>query len=344
MSKTSRLIVAAAALLLGLLYIVPMWRIDLGAPQYPEGLGLRIWIDQIQGASPNDLHNINGLNHYIGMRAIEPDQIAELSYMPVIVGVLLATGLLVALVGRRSLLFTWLAVYLLVALAGLADFWKWEYDYGHNLDPTAAIKIPGMAYQPPLIGGKQLLNFHASSWPDIGGVAAILSLAVACLVGLHELRRWRLSRGRALAAAASMAVAAACAGPAPRAIAYGSDECAHCHMTIAEPRLAAELVTRTGKTYVFDDPGCLADFIAAGKLDAAAIHSLWVADYTAPTGRLLPADEAWLVRSDGIRTPMDNRLAAAPTPEAAESLRRAVGGAVIRWSEVAAGATAGRES
>jgi copper chaperone NosL len=334
-TKLSRVVIAVAALLLALLYVTPMWRIDLGAPQYPEGMGIRIWVDRIQGAGPNDLQNLNGLNHYIGMKAIEPDQIAELRYMPVIVGVLLATGLLVALVGRRGPLYAWFGAYALVALAGLADFWKWEYDYGHDLDPTAAIKIPGMAFQPPLLGGKQLLNFHASSWPDVGGVAAMLSLAIVAVVVIYELRR-RRGDGQALGAATAVAVAAACAGPAPRAIAYGTDECAHCHMTVADHRLAAELVTVTGKTYVFDDPGCLADFLAAGQVDRQAIHSLWLADYTAAAERLLPAEDAWLVRSDAIRTPMDNRLAATPTPESAESLRVRLGGEVVRWADVAA--------
>ena len=340
MTKVSRIVVAAAALLLGLLYVTPLWRIDLGAPQYPEGLGLRIWINQIQGAGPHDLRNINNLNHYIGMAAIEPDQIAELRYMPIIVGVLLVSGLLVAALGRRGLLFGWLGLFTLVAAAGLADFWKWEYDYGHNLDPTAAIQIPGMAYQPPLIGGKQMLNFHASSWPDIGGAAAILSLTVALLVGWYELRRWRAGRTRAAAAAAAVAVAA-CGSPAPRAIAYDTDECAHCHMTIADSRLAAQLVTRTGKTFVFDDPGCLADFLAADGVEAQAVHSLWVADYTAPAERLLRVDDAWFVRSDAIRTPMDNRVAAVASQAAAEQLRARVGGEVVRWPAVRARAGVG---
>ena len=55
-----------------------------------------------------------------------------------------------------------------VILAGI-DFYRWNYEYGHNLDPNAAIKVPGMSYQPPLIGYKQLLNFGAYSIPDIGG-------------------------------------------------------------------------------------------------------------------------------------------------------------------------------
>jgi copper chaperone NosL len=49
------------------------------------------------------------------------------------------------------------------------DFYRWNYEYGHNLDPHAAIIVPGMAYQPPLLGFKQLLNFGAYSIPDVGG-------------------------------------------------------------------------------------------------------------------------------------------------------------------------------
>jgi hypothetical protein len=189
MSKLSRVLVAVAGLVLALLYVTPMWRIDLGAPQYPEGLGMRIWVNQIEGAKPNDLQNINGLNHYIGMKAIHPDEIAELRFMPWVVAGLIAGALLVAVVGKRALLFGYTALYAAIAAAGLYDFWKWEYDYGHNLDPTAAIRIPGASYQPPLIGAKKILNFTASSWPDVGGVAAFVSLGLVLLVVVIEWRR-----------------------------------------------------------------------------------------------------------------------------------------------------------
>jgi len=50
-------------------------------------------------------------------------------------------------------------LFVLFGIIAMVDFWRWEYDYGHDLDPNAAIIVPGMAYQPPLIGFKQLLNF-----------------------------------------------------------------------------------------------------------------------------------------------------------------------------------------
>lgn len=191
MSKSSRILIALAALALSIVYVQPLWKISLDAPQYPEGIGMQIWVNDIRGEKPNDLQNINGLNHYIGMKEIRPDSIRELEIMPWIIGVLLLSGLLVAAVGNRKLLYAWATVFVLVALAGMVDFYIWEYDYGHNLNPTAAIKIPGMSYQPPLIGSKQLLNFVATSWPGPGGWATVFSCATACLVATREFFRAR---------------------------------------------------------------------------------------------------------------------------------------------------------
>jgi len=187
MQRLSRIGMAVAAVLLGVPFLKPLWHIGLIAPQYPEGLGLYIWINQITGQKPQDLDSINGLNHYIGMKEIVPESIPELRFMPYLVGGLLVLGLLTALAGKRPLLYAWTGLFVLLSLAGLADFWKWGYDYGHNLDPTAAIRVPGMAYQPPLIGAKQLLNFYATSWPAAGGWALILSLGIG--VGLCVLER-----------------------------------------------------------------------------------------------------------------------------------------------------------
>ena len=195
MSRTTRVLVALAAFSMAVVYFLPLWHIGLEAPQYPEGIGLYIAVDKIIGENPGDLKSINGLNHYIGMKAIEPDDIPELRFMPKIIAGLIAAGLLVAAVGRRGLLTGYASLLALFSLAGLADFYKWSYDYGHNLDPHAAIKVPGMSYQPPLIGSKQILNFHATSWPASGGW--VLIGAVGLIVGLALLEH---RRSRAAAA------------------------------------------------------------------------------------------------------------------------------------------------
>lgn len=189
MNRLARVLTAVAALLLLAVFALPLWRIELLAPQYPEGIGMLIRIDDVQGIKPQDLNNINGLNHYIGMKEIHAESIPELRYMPWIVGALVATGLLVAAWGRRRALVAWLAGFLVVGLAGLADFYRWAYDYGHDLAPDAIIKVPGMTYTPPIIGTKQLLNFTATSWPAAGAIAAGLSFALAAFALWWSWRR-----------------------------------------------------------------------------------------------------------------------------------------------------------
>ncbi len=190
MSPKARILTAIAAALLVAVYLVPLWRISLIAPQYPEGLGMEISVHAVTGVQEYDLQNINELNHYIGMKVIDPSTIPVLRVMPWVVGGLVAAGLLVALVGRRSLLYAWMAAFFACGAAGMAEFWWWEYDYGHHLDvANAIIKIPGMSYQPPLIGSKQLLNFTAVSVPDWGAWivgAAFARGRLAMIIARHS--------------------------------------------------------------------------------------------------------------------------------------------------------------
>lgn len=202
MARSTRILLAAAALALSLLYVLPLWHISLQAPQYPEGLGLYIGVNRISGEKPQDLSSINNLNHYIGMKVITPEDIPELRYMPWMVAGLIGLGVAAAASGKRPLLYLWTGVFTLGALAGLIDFYKWEYDYGHDLDPEAIIRIPGMTYQPPLLGSKQLLNFHATSWPAAGGWITIVALLLGLYLAVREWRRARPTLGVPLAAAA----------------------------------------------------------------------------------------------------------------------------------------------
>jgi len=316
MTNRSRLILAFAAVLLGLLYVLPIWRITLEAPQYPEGIGMLIWVDTVTGMKPHDLANINGLNHYIGMKEIVPDAIPELKLMPWLFGFLILLGLGAAATGKRRLLYTWVGLFAVVAVVGMVDFYLWEYDYGHDLDPNAAIKVPGMTYQPPLIGSKQMLNITAHSWPGLGMIAAFVSLVLGAAVAFTE---WRRKRAASTASATpsstpAMVVVAAAAllvgcQVEPQPIRYGDDACEHCRMTISDARFGTELLTTTGKAYTFDSVECLADYVHAHPDIAADAHSLWVTSYDDP-GTLVSLDEARFVHGPSVRSPMGQGLAA----------------------------------
>ena len=89
---------------------------------------------------------------------------------------------------RKKILYVLLTAFILFGIIAMIDFWRWEYNYGHNLDPKAAIIVPGMAYQPPLIGFKQLLNFGAYSIPDIGGWLFVLLGVVTISTLIFEVK------------------------------------------------------------------------------------------------------------------------------------------------------------
>lgn len=190
MTSRARWFIVVAAALMASVYVLPLWRVRLIAPQYPEGLGMLIRVNGVDGIKPNDLNSINNLNHYIGMKEIVPEAIPELKYMPWILGALIISGLLVAALGKRLPLFVFGGALGLLLLAGLYDYWRWGYDYGHNLDMSVAIiKIPGMTYQPPLIGSKKLLNFYATSWPASGGIALTLAAGLVTAAAFDSRRR-----------------------------------------------------------------------------------------------------------------------------------------------------------
>ncbi|RPI17118.1 MAG: hypothetical protein EHM58_10410 [Ignavibacteriae bacterium] len=182
MKKITKIIIISISVLMIAAFFLPTWDISLEAPQYPEGLGMQIWLNKITG----DLGTINGLNHYIGMKKIEPDSIKELTIMPFILGFLILAGIIVGALGKKKLLTLWVILFVLLGIAGGVDFYMWEYDYGHDLDPTAAIIIPGMSYQPPLIGSEQLLNFVAHSYPAEGGIILIAAGIISLLALGYE--------------------------------------------------------------------------------------------------------------------------------------------------------------
>ena len=135
LNPISRILILISAVAMISAYYVPLWQILMWAPQYPEGLKMKIWINTLSG----DVKIISALNHYIGMKHIEVSMFPEFNYMIYIVGTLIAIGVLTAIVNKRYMLIFYTAVILVTGITALVDFYLWGYDYGHNLDPTAPI-------------------------------------------------------------------------------------------------------------------------------------------------------------------------------------------------------------
>ena len=179
MKQFPRILMVFAALGLLALFIFPMWRISLYAPQYPTGVTMFIYINKIGGTDPGTLQNVNILNHYVGMKPIVPESIPELKFLPIVVIIFVVLGLIIAFINRPKLFLTWAILATFLSLLGIYDFYLWEYDYGHSLSPNAPMKFPGASFQPPLFGSKVILNFIAKSFPHTGGYFAGLSALLA---------------------------------------------------------------------------------------------------------------------------------------------------------------------
>ena len=184
MKTRSRYLTSIAALLLLLLFVFPLWRIALIAPQYPDGLSMYLYINDIRDGNPGDIDNINIMNHYVGMRAIHVEDFTEFSYFPFVVVSLAVLGLVAAFSGWRHAVLVWVVLLSIAGILGVYDFYLWEYDYGHTLSAHAAIKVPGQAYQPPLIGREQILNFIAYSYPQTGGWTIGISILLGFVAWL----------------------------------------------------------------------------------------------------------------------------------------------------------------
>jgi len=177
-----RILVFVCAVAMVFAFFTPLWQILMWAPQYPEGLEMKIWADNLTG----NVKLISALNHYIGMKPIEVSMFPEFAYMKYVIGGLVGVGLVTAAANKRGLLWLFAGLILAAGIAALVDFYIWGYDYGHNLNPEAPIIVPGMSYQPPLIGTKQLLNFTAFSGPDVGGWIFIGAGVIATWAAIYE--------------------------------------------------------------------------------------------------------------------------------------------------------------
>lgn len=329
----SRILLILCGLALILVLFTPIWRIELSAPQYPEGLKLQIFANKIAG----DVDIVNGLNHYIGMKTLHTDDFIEFKLLPVIIGFFAALFILAALLAKRKWLYGAFMLFVLFGIVAMVDFWRWEYNYGHNLDPNAAIIVPGMAYQPPLIGFKQLLNFGAYSIPDIGGWLFIAAGFIMLLLVIMEWRKARkalpLAGNRTIISSLFLIILTTSCSSLPQPLQLGKDQCYSCKMTISDQRFGAEIVTNKSKIFKFDDPRCMLEYKRSGMLEAKEIKAIYLTNFNTPH-QLMPAEKSVLLKSDQLRSPMNGNVAAFKTEKDLTAAQQTFPGKVISWNDL----------
>lgn len=171
-----------------------LWTIEFFAPQYPKGLQLHVYSYSISGGNDGvDLTEINTLNHYVGMRALDPADFADLDFMPFAIGALLLLGLRVAAISDVRSLVDLAVLTGYFGVFGIARFVYMLYTYGHDLDPRAPIEMAG--FMPPVWGTRTIANFTVSSFPSLGTILISIFGATVVLLALWQL--WRGAQGQA---------------------------------------------------------------------------------------------------------------------------------------------------
>jgi hypothetical protein len=179
-----------AALLLLPAYVSPLWNLTMFAPQYQDGLRLDIYSYHLEGGNRGqDIKEINVLNHYIGMRDLAEADFTEFKWLPFVIG---AIGLLILRAAVFGTVGHVLDVTVLFVYFSLFSLWSFAYklwSYGHNLAPTAAVKVK--PFMPPLLGGQQIANFEVYSYPKLASYA-LGAAALALFLALFF--SWRAAR------------------------------------------------------------------------------------------------------------------------------------------------------
>ena len=190
LSLKSRVLILVAVLVLLPAFFFPLWNMTFFSNQYTDGLVLHIYAYQLEGGkTPNrdDLREINSLNHYIGMRPLLESDFSEFTWVPLVIGLLMILALRAMVLGKMSNLVD---VFVLFTYFGLFSMWSFYhrlYMYGHNLDPTASIKVP--PFTPPLFGTKQIANFTVNSYPGFSSYCLFAFAAMLLVSILLSARR-----------------------------------------------------------------------------------------------------------------------------------------------------------
>ena len=199
----ARLALVVLVVPLVLAFSQPLWRISMKAPQYPKGLSMDIYAHKVEGGHEGrDVKEINTLNHYIGMKKIDREELTDLDWIPFALGLLFILTLRCAAIGNVRALVDLLVVAGYVSVFAFGRFVYKLYVYGHNLDPEAPFKVK--PFTPAIFGSKQVANFTTSSFPQLGSI-----LMGGFVLGVAGVTAWHLIAGRRAASRDDAAALAA---------------------------------------------------------------------------------------------------------------------------------------
>jgi hypothetical protein len=192
----ARVLLILAVLSIPLVFQFPLWTMSFQSNQYPDPLRMTIYINHLEGQKTDirdDLREINSLNHYIGMRPLMESDFAEFLWLPFAMGFFALIILRAVVFGSLRDIVDIVVLYAYFSLFSAWTFYRRLYDYGHNLNPEAAIKVE--PFTPPFFGRVQIANFWVESFPGGGSyMMALFGILIMAAFAVAFLNARRLQR------------------------------------------------------------------------------------------------------------------------------------------------------
>ena len=165
---------------------LPIWYVSLEAPNYPkaafpDGIPVYFHVDGYSG----DVHEMNTINHYIGMYPMEHGGNVERAIAPYYL--LIATLCMLAFLYYDGKFNSLLMVPTIIApVLFMSAFVGWLYWYGHNMQEWGAFKIK--AFMPTVLGDGSVAHFTTHSYPTIG-FWVMMVMSVLCILAVFSKKK-----------------------------------------------------------------------------------------------------------------------------------------------------------
>ncbi|MFQ5703344.1 MAG: hypothetical protein ACE5HT_04905 [Gemmatimonadales bacterium] len=185
LSRTSRVLLVVATIAMLPSLVLPTWRITLHAPQYPEGLTVKIYSHTVAG----DVREVNLLNHYIGMKEIKADEFPEFRFIPFFILRFAGFALLTVLIARMPIAALGWMDFVMFGAVMLYTLQHWLYEYGHNLSPNAPLNVA--PFTPRFLGSTSVGQFTVTSMPASGAILMGIAGLIGPMIAVYEWRRLR---------------------------------------------------------------------------------------------------------------------------------------------------------
>jgi hypothetical protein len=183
LKKLSSLLLLLSSVFMACSIPLPLWTFWVRSYQYPEGLVMHVYLYKVGG---RDLVEINVLNHYIGMKPLKNEDFPQFKIFPFWVGGIAILTFIVAFVRKKILVLLPISLTSLFGVYGLYLLYTKLYEYGHNLSPKAAMKIP--PFTPPILGTNKFAQFTTLAYFDVGALLILIStLLMAIVLGVNLL-------------------------------------------------------------------------------------------------------------------------------------------------------------